>query len=99
MAPQSAFWSNTIWYGFGMNVEPDVAGPDWWHDGQYNGTRTLLVHWSNGISAALVFNGCPEHWEQFTLNDMMGALNGGITAVRTWPAHDLFSQYDVPQDR
>jgi CubicO group peptidase (beta-lactamase class C family) len=95
LARQAAFWPANLWYGFGLVVEPGAAGPTWWHDGQLRGTRSILIHWPNGISVALVFNGCPQQWDN-TLNEMIAAINGGLARVRSWPEHDLFPQYDPP---
>jgi len=78
----------------GWVVQPAAGGVVWWHDGGHPGDRSLLVHWPNGGSIAVVFNSRPR--DPAFLNDVIASLNAGLAEITGWPAGDLFSQYDPP---
>jgi N-acyl-D-amino-acid deacylase len=95
MAHDWTLWPDAnLWMGLGWVVQPAAGGVVWFHDGGHPGDRSLLVHWPNGISVAVAFNSRPQSAD--FLGDVIAAINAGLAQVRSWPAHDLFPQYDPP---
>jgi N-acyl-D-amino-acid deacylase len=88
--PAISQWNGSSWwYALGWCVN---TNGNWWHDGSLDGTGSILVRASNGLSWFAVTNHRPRNWEDFNLamdNMMWESVNG----VTSWPAHDLFGQY------
>ena len=82
-----------VWYGLGWQVRR--VGKDasnWWHVGSLDGTTTLMVHTSQGMDWALLFNGSPRQQDQL-IGEMDEGLWQAAGTVHEWPARDLFNQY------
>ncbi len=45
-----------IWYGHGWNVRPSGSGRNTWHMGALDGTSTILVRRSDGMTWCVLFN-------------------------------------------
>ena len=82
-----------VWQGLGWVVQPAGGGFILSHNGEHRGDRSLLLHWPGGLSVAMVFNSCPLRSDDF-ITDVGSTLAATLAQVRTWPANDLFSQYD-----
>ena len=99
MAHDWSVWPGAdLWYGLGWFVQPTAGGIVWFHGGDQPGDDSLLVHWPNGISIAVVFNSRPKLQTDFT-NDVIVSLNAALAQVQSWPSNDLFPQYDPPPAR
>jgi len=95
MAHDWSLWpSSDLWQGLGWMVQPVAGGVVWFHNGGHPGDLSLLVHWPNGISVAVVFNCRPKLDNDF-MSEMIASINAGLGEVRTWPTIDLFPQYDA----
>jgi N-acyl-D-amino-acid deacylase len=92
----SLFANPNWWYGLGWMVQPDGNSVLFWHDGYIPGTRAFLIHFSSGVSMAVLFNSSPEDPEAF-FNDFANSLVQALSSIKSWPAHDLFPGYDNPQ--
>jgi CubicO group peptidase (beta-lactamase class C family) len=92
MERDSKLWPATnVWHGLGWVVQPAAGGLVWFHDGEHRGSRSILVHWPNGLSMAALFNTCPERSRDF-INEVISSINAGLAQVTAWPEHDLFSE-------
>lgn len=96
MAHERTFWpKDDQWYGLGWFVQPTNGGIVWFHGGDHAGDDSLLVHWPNGISLAVVFNSRPKNLADFT-NEVTASLTTALAQVQSWPPDDLFPLYDPP---
>jgi N-acyl-D-amino-acid deacylase len=78
-------------FGLGWDVEPGAEGVGWSHAGALVGsTAAWLERTADGVTIAFVFNTQPEDVAGFFPAAVM-ALRTAAAAVRTWPAHDLFT--------
>ena len=81
-------------YSGGWMVRPvgKEGRANYWHSGSLPGTNTLLVRLANGLSWAVLFN---QRSEDKKLPDgaIDAALHRATSAVREWPAQDLFAQW------
>lgn len=92
--PDAPWAARNQWNAMGWFVELDSSGRRiWWHDGHHMGSRALLIHFPQGISVAVLLNGCPSDRARI-LTDLIAVINRGLGLVRSWPATDLFPQYE-----
>jgi CubicO group peptidase (beta-lactamase class C family) len=83
------------WYGLGWDVRPTPdGGRNWWHTGSLDGTSTLLVRASNGLTWAVLLNSRPRDAQSdaFT-GELDSMIWKAVDGVRSWPTGDLFPRY------
>jgi N-acyl-D-amino-acid deacylase len=79
------------YYACGWDMTRDGDGYNFWHSGFIDGTSTLLVHRSDGIAWAVLFNSSQSLEEDSLPADVIdGPLHEAINQVKSWPDSDLF---------
>jgi len=74
------------WYGCGWSVRPVGGGKEnTWHNGSLDGTSTLLVRRSDGLTWAALFNSREEVKGQEPAGEIDGLLHEAADAVKHWP--------------
>jgi N-acyl-D-amino-acid deacylase len=71
------------YYGCGWWVRPAANGVDAWHTGSLDGTSTLLVRRSDGLTWAVLFNSRQAKGEPASLIDPL--IHDAADAVEHWP--------------
>ncbi|HBI45603.1 MAG TPA: hypothetical protein DDY78_22540 [Planctomycetales bacterium] len=75
-----------FWYGCGWSVRPVGDGKEnTWHNGALDGTSTLLVRRSDGLTWAALFNSREEVKGQEPADAIDGLLHEAADAVKRWP--------------
>ncbi len=88
--PSLSDWRGTdFWYALGWDVN---KWGNWWHSGSLDGTTSLLVRASNGLSWFAVANYRPRNFDDFSL-ELDWAMWDAVEGVTRWPTHDLFEDY------
>jgi N-acyl-D-amino-acid deacylase len=75
-----------------MWVPPPPQGY-WGHDGGLPGTVTVMVRGSTGLAWVAAFNARTMKPNSAFQDEIDGVLGNAITAVKSWPTHDLFASY------
>ncbi len=74
------------WYGCGWSVRPVGNGKEnTWHGGSLDGTSTLLVRRSDGLTWAAIFNSREAVNDQEPAGEIDGLLHEAADAVKRWP--------------
>jgi N-acyl-D-amino-acid deacylase len=74
------------WYGCGWSVRPAGDGKEnTWHNGSLDGTSTLLVRRSDGLTWAALFNSREAVKGQEPAGEIDGLLHEAADAVKHWP--------------
>jgi CubicO group peptidase (beta-lactamase class C family) len=74
------------WYGCGWSVRPVGDGKEnTWHNGALDGTSTLLVRRSDGLTWAALFNSREAVKGQEPADAIDGLLHEAADAVKHWP--------------
>jgi CubicO group peptidase (beta-lactamase class C family) len=74
------------WYGCGWSVRPVGNGKEnTWHGGSLDGTSTLLVRRSDGLTWAALFNSREAVKGQEPAGEINGLLHEAADAVKRWP--------------
>ncbi len=73
------------YYGLGWNVRPVKGGVNHWHTGSLDGTSTLLVHRSDGLSWAVLFNARSTADQEALAGKIDSLMHAAAAKVRTWP--------------
>jgi N-acyl-D-amino-acid deacylase len=74
------------WYGCGWSVRPVGGGREnTWHNGSLDGTSTLLVRRSDGLTWAALFNSREAVKGQEPAGEIDGLLHEAADAVKHWP--------------
>ncbi len=74
------------WYGCGWSVRPVGNGKEnTWHNGSLDGTSTLLVRRSDGLTWAALFNSREKVKGQEPAGEIDGLLHQAADAVKHWP--------------
>jgi hypothetical protein len=76
----------------GWQVRPVDGGANWFHTGSLDGTYTLMVRAHTGLTWVVLFNSRPRDVGRFG-DELDPAMWRAAGAVRSWPAHDLFSTF------
>ena len=97
--PPPPLWVGTFYYyGLGWDITP-IAGTTgrWWHTGSLPGSFSILVRTHDGYAWAALFNSAPEWGPSVTkfYNELNQSLWQAAREVTEWPAHDLFSRYQM----
>ena len=81
-------------YGCGWQVRPAGGGRNTWHTGSLPGTFTLLVRRHDGLNWVVLLN---QRDDPSKLNHAAidGLMHRAADAVKSWPGHDLFSEYGL----
>jgi CubicO group peptidase (beta-lactamase class C family) len=89
--PGSPLWvGSPTWYGLGWQVRPTGnGGANWWHTGSLDGTSSLMVRASNGLTWVALLNSRPAEDNGFG-RALDEALWRAVDAVQQWPDGDLF---------
>jgi N-acyl-D-amino-acid deacylase len=86
--------AGAVYYGFGWQIRhvDSRGGINTWHNGQLDGTSTLLVRRHDGLAWAVLFNAShdPDRKVLATLIDPL--LHQAADQVKTWPDRDLFAE-------
>jgi CubicO group peptidase (beta-lactamase class C family) len=96
-APPVGVAKDGSYYGCGWQVTPVANGVNTWHGGSLAGTDTLLVRRWDGLDWAVFFNQRDDASDPqgTTYGDIDGLLHKAADSVRTWPAGDLFKDYQL----
>lgn len=93
--PDLAYWRGSAWYyAMGWLVRPVRGDANWWHDGSFPGTSSILVRegqTGQKLAWAALFNSRPSNRDFYGALDQ--ALWQAVREVTEWPTHDLFDQY------
>lgn len=74
------------WYGCGWSVRPVGGGKEnTWHNGSLDGTSTLLVRRSDGLTWAALFNSREAVNGQEPCDEIDGLLHEAADVVKHWP--------------
>ena len=73
-------------------MRPVGRDANWWHNGSLSGTTTLMVRTSQGMQWAALFNCSPREQDKL-FEDLDPGLWEAAGNVKSWPAHDLYSQF------
>jgi N-acyl-D-amino-acid deacylase len=93
--PAPPAWEGSpFYYGLGWSVRPVSAGMNVWHFGSLPGTRTVAEIRADGVIYVALFNSRPPQADVTAMgSDVEQALNRAGNATKSWPTHDLFSEY------
>jgi len=80
----------TVYYGLGWSVRPVGDKSNRWHTGSLDGTAALLVLRHDGLCWAILFNTRATPKGSHAGRQVDPLLHKAATAVKEWPAHDLF---------
>lgn len=80
-------------YGCGWTVRPAGNSLNTWHGGSLPGTHTLLVRRHDGLNWAILLNR-RDSPSGLSFGAIDGLLHQAANAVKTWPEHDLFSEFE-----
>lgn len=82
-------------YGGGWSIRP--AGKpgrfNSWHTGSLDGTSTILVRRHDGLSWAVLFNTRRTTFGTIPSRTIDPKVHSVANAVKSWPKHDLFSEF------
>ena len=89
---ETPWHSNASAKGLCWTVVQRENGVDFWHTGAWKDSNAAwLVHTSNGVSLAIVFNSLPPDYTAF-FQDFLPHLLDVISAVKKWPEGDLLKR-------
>lgn len=92
--PDLAYWSaSPFWYGKGWLVRPSGGDANWWHDGLLPGTTTFMVRANHGFSWVILANASATDFCCAMTAAMDQLMWEAVSAVPTWPEHDLFERF------
>jgi hypothetical protein len=78
------------YYGFGWTVSPGLEGTTektLSHGGAITGALAYLIHFSNGVTCAVV---CNASGLEIGPANLWPPLETAVRQITTWPAADLF---------
>ncbi|HSZ56920.1 MAG TPA: serine hydrolase domain-containing protein [Tepidisphaeraceae bacterium] len=83
-----------VFYGCGWSVR-DVGGGNinTWHTGLLDGTSTLLVRRSDGLTWAVLFNASQDPRGKNLADQIDPLVHKAADEVRHWPDEDLFAEF------
>lgn len=86
--------AKVVYYGCGWSVRTVGNGRiNTWHNGLLDGTSTLMIRRSDGLTWAVLFNASVDPQGK-TLSDQIDPLvHRAADEVRQWPDRDLFSDF------
>jgi N-acyl-D-amino-acid deacylase len=83
------------YYGCGWLVRPLENGKaNTWHTGSLPGTAALLVCRHDGLAWAILFNSRATTNGEHAAREIDPLIHRAANAVREWPEHDLFEEFD-----
>ena len=84
-----------VYYGCGWQVRPLENGKaNIWHTGSLPGTAALLVRRQDGLAWAVLFNSRATKNGEHAARTIDPLIHRAANAVREWPQHDLFEEFD-----
>src|SRR5260370_15365469 len=88
--PPPPLWvGSDTWYGMGWQVRPAGGDFNWWHQGSLDGTSTLMVRASNGLTWVALFNSRPKNSDRFG-GELDSAMWRAVGCPRPWPEDEPF---------